>query len=417
MGKLIPHWLRLALLNLSRNRRRTLLSMVIVAIAVYALTASAGFGLFTYRSLQEAAARDTGHLTLSHPRYFEQEEAMPLALGFEPEPALMHHLAEIPEVRAVLPRVHFTGLVSNGNKSTIFMGIGVSHREFAVKGPFLTMNQGHPLLPSDSPRYNPEEPAVLLGQSLADNLAVTVGDWITLLATTSDGALNALDFKVGGVFTTGVPELDKRQLYLGVSDAQSLLVSSRISTLSLYLDEMISLVKVGTRVEALVRDLDQPLVQTPWQERAFFYHKVRNLYDGIFGLLGMVMALVVFVALFNTLTMSVAERTREIGTLSAMGARPSEIICGFLKESALMACLGATLGVTATALTSLILMLVPIQMPPPPGRTQGYPLHIDFSPPLALMVTLMVLSICLVAALMAARRGVKQPIIEALAHV
>ncbi|MDW2458832.1 ABC transporter permease, partial [Vibrio sp. 1249-1] len=67
MGKLIPVSVRLAWLNLQRNRRRSLLSMLIIAIAIFALTSAGGFGLYTYDSLKESTARDTGHLTLTTP--------------------------------------------------------------------------------------------------------------------------------------------------------------------------------------------------------------------------------------------------------------------------------------------------------------------------------------------------------------
>ncbi|MCV6072082.1 ABC transporter permease, partial [Escherichia coli] len=76
------------------------------------------------------------------------------------------------------------------------------------------------------------EPEVMLGVDLANNLSVNVGDWITLLATTTDGALNAYDFKVRGIYSTGVPELDKRQLYVHINSAQSLLGSDKVSALS-----------------------------------------------------------------------------------------------------------------------------------------------------------------------------------------
>ncbi|NCO45309.1 MAG: ABC transporter permease, partial [Vibrio sp.] len=78
MGKLISMEWRMAALNLLRNRRRSLLSVLIIAIAVFALTSAGGFGLYTYQALRESSARDTGHLTLSQPGFFEQDEESPL---------------------------------------------------------------------------------------------------------------------------------------------------------------------------------------------------------------------------------------------------------------------------------------------------------------------------------------------------
>ena len=236
----------------------------------------------------------------------------------------------------------------------------------------------------------------MLGTDLARNLKVAVGDWVTLLATTSDGALNAFDFKVQGIYSTGVPELDKRQLYVHITTAQELLASEKVSTLSVFLFETNKTSTVQQRIQlALDKQVGQQgsdIELTPWQDRAFFYTKVKDLYDRIFGIMGAVMALVVFVSLFNTMTMSVTERTREIGTLSALGSYPSEIVAGFLKEAGLLAVIGSAIGALVSGLVSVLLLVIDVQMPPPPGRTEGYPLNIYFSLELVGYATLGVLT-------------------------
>lgn len=419
MGKLIPTSIRIAFLNLQRNRRRSALSVIIVAIAIFALTSAGGFGLYTYDSLKESTARDTGHLTLSQPGYFENDEEMPLANGLEQTQQITQALIANPQVRGVQPRIDFTGLVSNGSKSTIFVGIGVNEREFDMKGPFLDVREGKTLSSPNSSRYDPSEPEVMLGVDLAKNLKVKPGDWVTLLATTSDGALNAYDYKVRGVYSTGVPELDKRQLYIHIQSAQELLSTDKVSTLSLFLFETEQTQMIAQWVENQLSGMTllQPIEVTPWQERAFFYTKVKDLYDRIFGIMGAVMALVVFVALFNTMTMSVTERTREIGTLSALGTYPNEIVASFIRESALLAVIGSMIGGLLSLLVSALLMVVDVQMPPPPGRTEGYPLNIYFSFELLSITALGVVIICVAAAWLSASKGVKKPITEALIYV
>ncbi len=416
--------IRLAWLNLLRNGRRSLLSVLIIAIAVFALTSAGGYGLYTYESLRESTARDTGHLTLSVPGYFEQDEEMPLSNGLDNAQALIQNIIGDTDVRGVQPRVYFSGLVSNGTKTNIFMGTGVNEREFDMKGPFLDVRSGSTLSDVNSPRYDSQEPQVMLGIDLARNLKVEVGDWVTLLATTSDGALNAFDFKVQGIYSTGVPDLDKRQLYIHVTSSQELLASDKVSTLSVFLFETGLTDSVQTRLESklsappFLNDLGSQKIEiTPWQDRAFFYTKVKDLYDRIFGIMGAVMALVVFVSLFNTMTMSVTERTREIGTLAALGSYPSEIVSGFLREAGLLALIGSAVGAITSALVSLLLLVVDIQMPPPPGRSEGYPLNIYFSFELVVAATLCVMLICLTAAYFSARKGVNKPITEALVYV
>ncbi|EGU29544.1 hypothetical protein VII00023_09039 [Vibrio ichthyoenteri ATCC 700023] len=421
MGKLtallIPNAMRLAWLNLRRNQRRSAMSILIITIAVFALTATGGFGLYTYNSLKEATARDIGHLIISTPDYFEKDEEMPLANGLEQPDELVKKIMAMDSVRGVQPNIAFTGLISNGNKSAIYIGNGVNDREFDMKGPFLDIQQGKTLSNLRSSRYHADEPEVMLAVDLARNLNVTIGDWVTLLATTTDGALNAYDFKVHGIYSTGVPEMDKRQLYVHIDSAQDLLYSNKVSTVSVFLFDLAQTETTSQAIRQLIAQQAQALEITPWNERAFYYQNVKSLYDRIFGIMGVIMALVVFVALFNTMTMSVTERTREIGTLSALGNYPNEIIAGFMREAGLLAIIGSLLGILSAALLTLFLMLVDVQMPPPPGMTQGYPLTIYFSLDLAVMALLGVLAICLTAAFFSARKGVKKPITEALTYV
>ncbi|EMN7257574.1 ABC transporter permease [Vibrio vulnificus] len=417
VARLFPDSLRLAWLNLKRNGRRSLLSVLIIAIAVFALTSAGGFGLYTYDSLKESTARDTGHITISTPGFFTKEEEMPLSNGLSQPDDLIASVMGLNEVRGVQPRIEFNGLISNGSKSVIFVGIGVNDREFDMKGPFLDVREGKTLSNPRGQRYDPAEPEVMLAMDLARNVNVTVGDWITLLATTTDGALNAYDFKVRGLYATGVPELDKRQLYIHIDSAQSLLATDKVSVISVFLFETEKTAAVQQRLSALLSQFSQELELTPWQERAFFYQKVKDLYDRIFGIMGAVMGLVVFVALFNTMTMSVTERTREIGTLSALGSYPREIIAGFLREAGLLALLGSLVGALVSGAISLLLMVVDVQMPPPPGRTDGYPLMVYFSFELVAIAAVGVVCICLLAAYLSARKGVNKPITEALTYV
>lgn len=419
MERLMPMSIKSAWLNLQRNSRRSILSILIIAVVVFALCCIGGFGLYTYQSLMKETAMSIGHITLSQPQYFEQEEDLPLDTGLSDYPMIGKGLDSIQGIHAILPRIEFNGLISNGRKSTIYMGTGIDPQEFAIKGEFLAVKSGKTLsLYSDGPAEN-DEPEVMLGANLARNLNVTTGDVVTLLSTTADGVLNAIDFNVRGIFSTGVPDLDKRQLYINVASAQSLLATHKISTLSVYLFETQQTSVVQKEIDAKMSKmrLAEPVITTPWQKLAVFYDGVKNLYNRIFAIMGGVMALVVFAALFNSMTMSVTERTREIGTLAALGTYPVEIIRGFLLEAVLMAICGAVIGGGLSAGMALLLTFVDIRMPPAPGRTASYPLHIYFSAELFSSVALAVAIICFVVAWFAACKGVKKPIIEALIYV
>lgn len=401
--------LKLAILNLLRNRRRSLLTVAIIVIVVMALMTSGGFGLFTYHSLKESAARDAGHLTFTKSGYFNSVEDYPLQNGLDNAEELRKRLLRDGAVKAVQPRIQLQGLISSGDKSKIFLGQGILPSEFRVKGPFLNITEGSALSESE----NPAEPQIMLGKDLARSLDVKPSDYVTLMSTTVNGALNALDFQVKGIFGSGVPDLDKRQIFITIKSAQFILDSDRVSLVSVYGYNLEDTETLKERLGGLMPELEI----TTWEDRAFFYKGVKGLYDRIFSLMGVIMSMVIFVSLFNTLAMSVTERTREVGTLSALGTSRSELLLGFMLEALVLAVIGSIIGIILAGMVSMGLMVFEITMPPPPGSTNGYPLLVYFSPKLAWMISLAIASICVVSSYFAARKGVNKPIIEALVYV
>lgn len=403
--------IKLAALNLLRNKRRSLLSLLIIAIAILALMVAGGFGLYTYQSLEESAARDSGHLTLSQVGYFSSEEDHPLQNGLDNYQEINKKLLGLNQVKTALPRINFSGLISNGEKTAIFTGLGILAEEFRVKGPFLSIEQGASLLSQEQFKEEPYQ--IMLGKDLAKNLKLKIGDSLTLLSTTSHGNLNAIDFTLVGVFSSGVPDLDKRQIYVPLNTAQELLNSDKVSSISIFSYQIEDTLALQQQIQTLLPELEL----TPWWEQAFFYEKVKNLYNRIFFVMGFSLALLISVALYNTLTMSVSERTREIGTLKALGCTHLELRMNYLWEALLLALLGCLIGLLLAGIISFSCLFLDLQMPPPPGRSNSYPLYIYFSWPLALMCSLGVSLICMLTSLLALKKVLKLNITEALIHV
>lgn len=404
--------LHAACLNLWRHRRRTLFTGMVCSAAMTAVLLGAGFALFTYQSLAEKAARDLGHLTLSHPEYFLDNEDVPLQHGIQRDPALEKRLLARDDVKAVLPRLQFSGLVSNGEKSTIFLGSGVDGSEFQLKGPFLQIKAGDVLPPAYLSKANDSIP-LLIGEGLAAILKAKVGSELSLMSATSTGALNALDVVVVGIFSTGVPDLDKRQLYLPISAGQQLLQSDKISELNIYLlhDEQ------QDELAATLQTELTPTKVTPWQDRAFVFKAVRDLYNRIFGTLGILMLLLVLFAVGHGISQVVTERTREIGTMAALGERRSRIVGNFVLEALLLGAFSAVVATLSTLLCCELLRQFKVMMPPPPGSSQGYPLMISFSAELTLYAGLVLMVVCMLFALKASLSAARKPLVEALGFV
>ncbi len=400
-------WLKFALQNTLRNRRRSLVTVAIAALGTAAILLAGGFALYTYWGLAQGAARDTGHLIVGLPEQFTKEEDTPLQFGLDAYAELKARLLADKAVRNVLPRVNFSGLISNGEKSTVMLAIGVEpDSEFAVKGPFLKMLAGD-VIASDS-----KQAEVMLGEGLANSLKAKPGSSLTLLATTTDGALNALDVTVKGVFSIGVPEIDKRIVYTDVATAQKLLNTQRVSTLGVFLDNIDSTDAARLRVMAANPKLG---VQT-WLDQAFFYQAVRQLYNRIFGALGLIIGVIVIFVVTNAMAMAIIERTREIGTLRALGTLPGQLLRSLALEGMVLGGVGALVGSAFALVVSLLLYVVPIEMPPPPGSSRGYPLNITIDPLMYLGTAVAMVVLSMLASAWIARKTVNKPVAEALAH-
>jgi putative ABC transport system permease protein len=400
-------WLLFAVQNTLRNRRRSGVTVAIAALGTAALLLAGGFAVYTYQGLAQGAARSTGHLIVGLPEQFSKDEDQPLQYGLDDWKALSAALLADPDVRHVLPRVVFSGLISNGDKSTVMLATGLEpDSEFAVKGPFLKIVAGEPLASGSA------QAEVMLGEGLARSLKAQPGSSLTLLASTTDGALNALDVTVKGVFSTGLPEFDKRAVYADIATAQRLLNTQRVSTLGVFLRRMEATEPAQARVAAAHPKLK---VQT-WLDQAFFYQSVRGLYNRIFGALGLIIAVIVVFVVTNAMAMAIIERTREIGTLRALGTLPAQLLRSLALEGMVLGGVGALAGALIALAVSLLLYVVPIQMPPPPGSTRSYALNITLEWWMVAGTVLGMVLLAMLASAWVARKTVHMPIVDALAH-
>ncbi len=399
-------WLTFAWLNTLRNRRRSAVTVAIAALGTVAILLAGGFALFTYQGLAQISARTTGHLIVAKPEQFQRDEDTPLQNGLDDVAALQARLLADPAVRHVLPRVEFNGLISNGDKSTVMVAAGIApDAEFAVKGPFLAIKAGD-VLSSD------QRNRVMLGEGLARSLKAQPGASLTLLTSTTEGALNAQDVIVQGVFSTGIPDIDKRLVYTDVETAQKLLVTTRVSSLGVFLSGLDATEPARQRISAALPGL---AVQT-WLDQATFYRSVKELYNRIFGALGLIIGVIVIFVVTNAMAMAIIERTREIGTLRAMGTLPAQLTRSFALEGLVLGGAGAVVGSVVALGVSVALLFFPVEMPPPPGRSNGYPLQIVMDPTLYAATLVAMLLLSMLASALVARRTVGKSIVDALAH-
>ena len=405
--------LGLAARNVARNRRRSLLTGGVVVFGFAAVALAGGFMSQSFEGLRDGTIRNgTGHVQLADPAFFGGDEDATLEHGLADSDRAATVLRRDAEVLEVLPRIDFVGLATNGSRSVPFMGTGLDPAPEAR-----TMDTAR-LVASGRWLGDAGERGVVLGSGLAKSLNVKAGDSITLLATTGDGVRNALDATVTGLADIPIKELDDRYLATTLGLASELVVAQgRVSKLVVVLREPADAVAARPRLVSLLRGQGIEAKGKTWEELATFYRQVRMLYIGIFGFMGLVLIVVVLLAAANTMMMAAAERTREIGTLRALGTRPSAIKRMFIAEGLVIAIVGCAGGALVALAVRAALNHAGLTLPPPPGVSHGMPLHVNLYVT-AYAAGALTMTVTLVAASwFPARRAATISIIEALAHV
>ena len=398
--------------NLVRQRRRTLLMGSVVAFGFAAFALAGGFIAQSFEGLKEGTIRSIGHLQAVDRRAVKGTEQATLEFGLKDAERARAVAAADPAVEAVLPRVEFVGLATNGTKSVPFLGLGVD------PGPEASVSLARELVVAGQYLSSPDGEDLVLGTGLAAALGAKTGDRVTLMATTPEGSLNAVDGVVTGLLDVRIKELNDRYLAAGLGLVARLLETPEtVSKLVIFLREGADEAAVAARLERALNDAGYPVAVRRWEELAAFYGQVRLLYIGIFGFVGAVLIVIVILSAAIVMTMSVTERTREIGTLRAIGTRPARVQAMFLAEGALLAVAGCLAGALIALAVRAVLNASGLILPPPPGATHGLPINVQFYPlayaaGLAAMIVTM-----LVASWFPARRASRTPIVEALTHV
>jgi len=402
----------LAWRNLLRQRRRSVLMGTVVAFGFAAFALAGGFIAQSFAALKEGTIRTVGQLQIVDKRAVAGTEEKTLEFGLRDSARARALASADPAVASAIPRIDFVGLATNGARSVPFLGVGVDPepeanatyaRELIVSGEYLSGDG---------------DEGVILGTGMASALDVRVGDSVTLMATTSDATLNAVDAVVKGLADVRIKELNDRYAAIGVVLASRLLQSpGTVSKLVVFLKPRADERAAAERLERKLTAAGYAIAVRHWKELAVFYGQVKMLYIGIFGFVGAVLVVIVILSAAIVMTMAVTERTREIGTLRALGTRPAGVLKMFLVEAVTLALAGCVAGALFALVIRTGLNASGIILPPPPGATHGTPINVQFYPLAYAAGLVAMISTMGAASFFPARRASRLSIIEALAHV
>ena len=364
----------LAVRNIFRNRRRTAITVFSIVVGFAAMACFGGFIEFSFEGLRENTIRtQLGHLQIYAQGYAEKRVSDPESVLIADPEEVISRIGRLPGVAAVTPRLSFSGLGSTGNATVNVSVVGVDPEGEEEFSEFETLVAGRPL--------DPDEPETgLIGEELRRGLGAEIGDWVTVLTSSFDGVINAIDFRVSGVVRTGSREYDSVFVKVPIALAQRAKETGDVERIVVLLDDTDDLPAVQPRVTEILSAFDREFEVRRWDELAGFYDAVVSLYTGLFTVFAAIVGVVVMFSVANTMTMAVFERTAEIGALRAIGARRSILIAMFLAEGVGVGLLGAGLGVAASWLIAgAVEMAGGIPMPPPPGMSQGFQAYLKLT--------------------------------------
>ncbi len=406
---------KLALRGLLRNRRRSLVTLLAIAFGFSAIALFAGYTHNVYDGLSRQSIHDEmiGHLTVSKRGMRQEGKLDPerYMLTQAEVDAISRLLRDEPHVELVAPRLALSGLLSNGRASTIFIAEGVE----PVAMERLQENGPNPKMKKRLAAGRPE--VVELSEGLAAMLHLATGGQGAMLVNTLGGQANALDVSVGHTFNTGNARSNDKFAFLTLDLARTLLdAEGRADRLTVLLDEVDLTEVLRTRLQAKLNAAGFDVEIQTWRELSDFYNQVHGMFDMIFGFIASIVLTVVVMSVANSMGMTVIERTREIGTLRAIGLKRSGVVRLFTTESMLLTLIGCLLGLGITLVVRWGINVANISYIPP-NSVAPVPLLVDMDITRITFTFILMSVVGTLAAYMPARRAARKDIIDALGHV
>ena len=399
---------RLAVRNLFRHRARSVSALVAIVFGVVALLIASGYIEWVFWAMREAAIESQlGHVQVVRPGYFHKGLADPFRYRLSENDPELQLVRSAPYVELVTPRLNFSGLISHGENTVSFLGVGVAVETERRVSKQVAMIAGSELTGGDSDQ-------VILGEGLAAGLDAKVGDIVVLMANTASGGLNAMERRVQGVFRSSTKAYDDMALRLPITAARRLLRTEGAHVWVVLLDDTAHTDMAVAALRRRLNDRDYELV--PWYEQADFYNKTVTLFSHQVSVVWVLIAMVIVLSISNTMIMSVLERTREIGTLLALGFRRTKILRQFIVEGLVLGMVGGIMGLVVGVLLARVISLVGIPMPPPPGMAVGFVGEVIVTWTLAGGALLFALITSVVASAYPAWMASRLKIVDALRH-
>jgi len=354
--------LKIALRNLFRYKRRTILTASLIAIGVILVIVFGGIaksfkneviGTLTNSSLADIQIHKKGYLS--------SIDNLPLDLNINAGDVnrIEDVLKRNDQVKAFSERIRFGAMISNFSQTTSIRLTAVYPEMESQTCPDLLKRIKKP---ETDPIHFIKPGEIIVPVNLAKGLNLKVGSDAVLVATNKDGSVNGINLRVNGV-AESILGPTGRDGYLHIDDAQSLLRidNGEISEIAVKIKDFNKLDNVykqlKTELMSIKDNSGKPLYEiSTWEELSPFT-SIARIVDLLIIMVRIVLISIVLISILNVMIMSVYERVSEIGTISSIGTSPRKILSLFLVEGF---SLGLISGIAGSLLGMIILFLVKV---------------------------------------------------------
>ena len=317
---------KLAFRNIGRNKTRSLLSALAVAVGMSLLLLMAAVMEGEMRgAMQNSIRLQSGHLQIRPASYDENKISLKWEDLIENPDQVVEKVKSLPQVTAATPRLIASAILTLSDESKGVQILGIDPTSEANE-PFRTgMIDGQYLQADD-------REGILVGQTLAEKLGLNVNDKVNLLMTTSNGDVDEQLFTVRGIYSTHIPSYDENTVFMPLAKAQAFTATEN------HASTIFVLLQTPEQAEPVAQALSSTnLKMLTWREQNALITQFEDFAGIALIMFYLIVLGITATVVTNTLVMAVFERTREIGILSAIGMKGRGIMAQFLAEAALLA--------------------------------------------------------------------------------
>ncbi len=409
---------KLAIRNLRRYKRRTILTSMLITLGVVAVLLFISVsGSFKAMMVGQITDSMLGHLQIHKKGYLASIDSLPLDRNLKEKQVVrvQEFLNDSKEVAAYSRRIKLGAMFSNFKETTNIRLNAVNPTREMLTVPMLVER----IIKGDKEGLLTKG-EILVPELIAKGMKVKIGDTIVLVATNKDGSVNGQSFVVRGILE-GISGPGGRDGIIHIEDAKSLLriQENEISEIAIRLNNIEDMAKVFSRIKTALgpikNKLDKPVFEVhTWQKLSPFFNIARMI-DLMTLFIKIMLVAIVLVSIMNVMIMAVFERINEIGTIAAIGTVPNKILALFVVEGFLLGLLGTLIGVVISLVT--IAGMNAAQISFDFGRQKGLLLSPTIEAGDVVTVAFIVIAISVLASLQPAWKAARMDPITALKHV